>query len=462
MLRPAVEELRARIAGSVITSVDPGFDDARKVWNADIDRRPAAVVQCANADDVVAAVGYARANGLEIAVRGGAHSLPGHSMCDDGVVVDLRRMNRVLVDPGTRRARVQGGALLADLDGAAQAHGLAIPAGIVGHTGVGGLTLGGGMGWLSRRGGLSIDHLVGADVVTADGAILHACDQENADLFWALRGGGGNFGVVTEFEFALMEVEPTVQFGLFFWPAEQSGEALAFARDLIPDLDLSLNAMVASAFTAPPAPFVPVECQNTTGCALMLAAFDDPAGHQAITDRIRGERPLFEFVTTMPYVALQQLMDEPNGWGSYGYDKGAYVADLTDGVIDALTNVGLQKNSPLSVALLYRLDGAYSDVAEDATAFSGGRSPRYFATMIALCPTADLLPAERAWVRSLFEALEPSMLGDGTYVNVLCEDDEKRLAASYASKYARLQTIKARYDPGNVFHHNANIKPAIT
>jgi hypothetical protein len=319
------------------------------------------------------------------------------------------------------------------------------------------------MGWLTRLGGLSIDHLVGAEVVVADGRILPASAAENSDLFWALRGGGGNFGVVTEFEFALMEVAPTVQFGLFFWAPEQAERALRLAREVIGDLPLSLNALLFAGFTAPPAPFVPDACQGTTGYALMVTAFDDPGGHAEVTERIRDSAPpFFDFVTTMPYVALQQLFDVPNGWGSYGYDKGAYFTDIDEHVIKVLTSVGLRKTSPLSLAVFYRLDRAYSEVPEDATAFSGGRSPRYFAGMIAMSPTADQLPAERAWVRSLFDALQPSMLGDGTYINVLCENDDKRLAESYAGKYDRLRTIKAEYDPDNVFHRTVNIKPATT
>ena len=458
----AVETLRQQIDGSVITSVDGGFEEARRLWNADIDRRPAAVVQCATTADVVAAIRHGRARDLEIAVRGGGHSFPGHSMCEGGLAVDLQRMNRVLVDRQARRARVQGGALLRDLDAATQEHGLAVPAGIVGHTGVGGLTLGGGMGWLSRLGGLTIDHLVGAEVVTADGEVLHAGPSEHPDLFWALRGGGGNFGVVTEFEFDLLEVAPMVEFGLFFWAADRSREAHALIRDVIRDLPLSVNAIQVAAFTAPEAPFVPAEFQHLTGTALMLTAFDDADAHQEVTERLRrSEAPLFDFVTTMPYVALQQLLDEANRWGFYGYDKGAYCSDIDDDMIEVLATLGPRKGSPLSLAPIYRLDGAYSEVPDDATAFSGGRSPRYFVGLIALCPTPELLPAERAWVLDLFDGLRPSMLGDGTYVNVLCEADEVRLSTSYGAKYQRLQAIKARYDPDNVFHGNANIKPLV-
>ena len=458
---PVAETLQRGIGGSVITPLDQGYDEARKLWNADIDKRPAAIVQCTSTEDVAAAIGHARENQLEIAIRCGGHSFPGHSMSEGGLVIDLRRMNRVDVDPQARRVRVQGGALLRDLDGATQQHGLAVPSGIIGHTGVGGLTLGGGMGWLSRRGGLTIDRLVGADVATADGQLLQASESEHPDLFWALRGGGGNFGVVTSFEFEPIDLAPMVQFGLFFWGAEQGADAHALLRETVRDLPRSVNAIQLAAFTAPPAPFVPAEYQLRTGTAMLLVAFDEAADeHQEITERLRrAVPPLFDFITPLPYVALQQLLDEANKPGSFAYDKGGYFADIDDGMIEALTTLGPRKGSPMSMAAFYRLDGAYCEVAEDATAFSGRRSPCYFSTMLAMTPTPDLLPAERTWVRELFDALEPHMLGDGTYVNVLCEADDARLRRSYGPKYERLQMIKSRYDPDNVFHGNANIRP---
>ena len=251
-----VEALRASMAGTVVTPEDMEFEQARKVWNADIDDRPAVVARCISAQDVSDAVLFAQAAGLELAVRCGAHSIPGYSSTDGGLVVDLGQMNQVTVDPERKLARVQGGALLRDLDAATQGFGLAVPAGLVSHTGVTGLTLGGGMGWLTRQAGLSIDNMISAEVVTANGTILRAAEDENADLFWAIRGGGGNFGVVTELEFRLHDVSPVVQFGLFFWDVTQGGEALRLMREVIADLPRSVNAIPA-ALTAPPAPFVP-------------------------------------------------------------------------------------------------------------------------------------------------------------------------------------------------------------
>jgi FAD/FMN-containing dehydrogenase len=456
-----IEGLRDAMDGPVIVPADTGYDDARKVWNADIDRRPAVIAQCTSASDVVAAVRFAQDQGLDIAVRGGAHSMPGHSVCDDGLMIDLSRLNQVTVDPHGKRARAQGGALISELDAATQAHGLAVPMGMIGHTGVGGLTVGGGMGWLTRQAGLSIDNLVSAEVVVADGRVLRVSEDENADLFWAVRGGGGNFGVVTEFEFTLHEVGPIIQLGLFFWDQDQGANALRLMRDVVADLPRSMNALPAAALNAPPAPFVPVEHHNKLGYALLLVGFGDPGEHEQVVDRIRQALPpLFDFVTPMPYTALQQMLDEPNAWGYYGYDKGAYIEDLTDDVIDVLTEYVPRKTSPLSVLLFYRLDQAYCEVGEDDTAFGGGRTPRYMGFFIGLCPAPEMLPAEREWVRSLWDALRPHMMGVGTYVNALEGQDEHRVQMTYGPKYDRLVDIKAKYDPSNVFHRNVNIKSA--
>ncbi len=272
-----IGELRAAMDGPVIAPDDAGFDDARRVFNAEIDRRPSVIARCTSTADVVAAIGFAREHRLEISVRGGAHNPAGTAVCDDGLMVDLSLLNAVTVDPAARRARVGGGALLADMDAAAQAHGLAVPAGIVSHTGVGGLTLGGGMGWLTRKFGLSIDSLVSAEVVTADGRVLRAAEDEHSDLFWAIRGGGGNFGVVTSFEFRLHEAGPMVQFGLFFWSLDQGPQALRLAREITAAMPPDINAVIA-ALNAPPAPFVPQQHHLAPGYALLLTGFGFRAG----------------------------------------------------------------------------------------------------------------------------------------------------------------------------------------
>jgi len=457
-----IGELRAAMDGPVIAPDDAGFDDARRVFNAEIDRRPSVIARCTSTADVVAAIGFAREHRLEISVRGGAHNPAGTAVCDDGLMVDLSLLNAVTVDPAARRARVGGGALLADMDAAAQGHGLATPAGLVSHTGVGGLTLGGGMGWLTRKFGLSIDNLVSAEVVTADGRVLRAAEDEHSDLFWAIRGGGGNFGVVTSFEFRLHEAGPMVQFGLFFWSLDQGPQALRLAREITAAMPPDINAVIA-ALNAPPAPFVPQQHHLAPGYALLLTGFGSAQEHAELVTQIRDSvPPLFDMVTPMPYVELQKLLDEGLAWGFYSYEKGTYVEDLSDAVIEVVTEHVPRKNSPMSALLLYRLDGAYSRVGDDETAFSGGRSPRYGAFIEGFAPDTDLLAADRGWVRNLWEALRPHAIGSGDgYVNGTVEYQDDRVRGSYGTaKYERLARIKADYDPDNVFHLNANIPPA--
>jgi hypothetical protein len=458
----AIGQLRAVMEGPVIEPGDPGFDDGRRVWNGGIDRRPAVIARCASAADVAAAIGYAREHGLEVAVRGGAHNPAGTAVCGGGLMIDLSLLNHVGVDPGARRATVGGGALLSDVDAATLAHGLAVPAGLVSHTGVGGLTLGGGMGWLTRKYGLSIDNLISAEVVTADGRVRRASASEHPDLFWAIRGGGGNFGVVTSFEFALHEVDPMVQFGLFFWPLDQGREALRLAREITRAMPPEINAVVG-ALNAPPAPFVPLEHHFAPGYVLLLTGFGSGPEHARLAAQVRQSLPpLFDLVTPMPYVEVQKLLDEANAWGVHAYEKGTYVADLSDPLIEVLTEHVPRKHSPMSLVAFYRLDGAYCRAGDDQTAFSGGRSPRYGVFIVGLAPDAGLLDAERGWVRGLWEALRPHAIGSGDgYINGITDFSDDRLRRSYGpAKYERLARIKTQYDPGNLFHLNANIRPA--
>ena len=462
VLESALDDFRETFTGQVIVPAESAYGDARVVWNADINRHPAMIARCLNTADVSAAVSFARQQGLEISVRGGAHNMSGSAVEDAGLMIDLSQLCEVTVNPAGRRARVGGGALLADMDAATQAHGLATPAGLVSHTGVGGLTLGGGMGWLTRKFGLAIDNLHSAEIVVADGRIVRAAADENPELFWAIRGGGGNFGVVTSFEFQLHKVGPLIEFGLFFWGIDQGAEVLRIAREVIATLPRDLNAVIAG-LNAPPAPFVPEQHQFRPGYALLITGFGSAEEHAAAAARIREALPpLFEFVTPMPYVELQQLLDEANAWGLFGYEKGCYLAGLSDNAIAVISDQLPRKRSPLSNLLFYRLDGGYSEVADAETSFSGGRSPRYAIFIVALAATRELLTADRRWVRSFWEALRPYALGIGSYVNGMAEFEEDRVRAAYgAAKYQRLAKIKADYDPENVFHHNANIKPAL-
>ena len=455
-----LDALRALMSGKVLVPGDGDYDDARRIWNAAIDRRPAVIARCTSATDVAAAVTYAAQRDLEIAVRGGAHGISGKAVVDDGLMIELSALNSVAVDPEGRLACVGGGALLGDLIAAAQEYGLATPVGLVGHTGVGGLTLGGGMGWLTRKHGLSIDNLVSAEVVTADGRILRASDDENADLFWAIRGGGGNFGVVTEFEFALHPVGPMIQVALLFWSLDQGKDYFRVARDVCASLPPEVNVVIGG-INAPPAPFVPAENHGQPGYVALIAGFGPEGQHQEVVSRFRESLPpVWEFVTPMPYLGLQTMLDEGHAWGHYNYDHGCVLEELTDDVIDIVTEHFPRKQSPGSVILFYRLDSAYSDVGDDQTAFSGVRSPCYNLFSIALCPSPEVLEADRAWVRELHSALAPHVV-PRNYVNGLDEDSSDIRAAYGPEKYDRLRRIKAKYDPNNVFRRNANIKPGL-
>lgn len=457
-----LDALRAGLAGSAVGPDDEGYDELRQVWNgAFAGRRPAVVVRCAGAEDVVAALAFARSAGLDVTVRGGAHSVPGASVADGVVMIHLGDLDTVTVDPVARTALVGGGATLAQLDAATTAQSLAVPTGMISHTGVGGLTLGGGFGWLTRKFGLALDNVLAVRIVTADGRVLRAAADENPDLFWALRGGGGNFGVVTEFEFGLHELDPVVQVGMFFWPLDRAEEGLRLARDATVDMPEQLNGLIVG-MNAPSAPFVPAPVQGSPGLALVLAGFDGTSEFARCAERVRSALPpLFELVTPMPYVALQQMFDAGNDFGVHAYEKGAHLADLTGDVSGEVVRHLQRKSSPLSVFVVYRMDGAFSAVPEDATAWGGGRSPRYMAFMLGISPDAAGLPAEREWVRGFADALAPHALEAGTYANLIEVGDTERVRATYGPKLERLARIKAEYDPHDVFHRHAGIRPAL-
>ncbi|SDW53598.1 FAD/FMN-containing dehydrogenase [Amycolatopsis xylanica] len=453
--------LRATLTGAVFTAGDPSYDTARGVWNGQIDRMPAVIARCATPSDVVAALEFARGNHLDIAVRGGGHNFGGAAVLDDGLVVDTSGLRKITVDPAARTARCGGGVTWAELDAATQAHGLAVPGGTISHTGVGGLTLGGGFGWLTALHGLSCDNLRSAELVTADGRVLRTSAGEHPDLYWALRGGGGNFGVVTEFEFQLHEVGPLVQLGLFFWALDDGAEALRLSREIIDELPAGMSALVA-ALNAPPAPFVPTEHHFRPGYALILVGFADADDHAAAAAAVRdGLAPLFELVTPIPYTELQKMLDESAPWGTLAYEKAVYVDGFSDEVIDVITEFVPQKTSPMSLMPIFPLTGAFTEVDADATAFGGPRRPTLAMNIGALAMDMATLETDRAWVRRFWERLVPHAANSGGYVNFMAEYEQDRVRTAYGkAKYDRLAAIKAIYDPDNVFHHNANIRPA--
>ena len=456
-----LDGLRSRFSGRVITPADGDYDQARSVWNGAIDAHPAVIARCAGSGDVAAAVGFAQDAGLEVSVRGGAHSFGGAAVGDGGLTVDLSGICQVAVDPAARTARVGGGATLAQLDAATQAHGLATTGGTVSHTGVGGLTLGGGFGWLTSQYGLSCDNLLSAEVVTASGEVLRASADQHPDLFWALRGGGGNFGVVTEFEVRLHPVGPLAQLGVFFWNADDGAAALALAQQVTADLPPRMGSLIFGG-NAPPAPFVPQQYHFRPGFGLIVAAFGADAEHARLAGQIRSALPpLVEFLAPIPYTGLQQILDEAAPWGILAYQKALYLDALSPEVISIITAQMARKQSPMSNLLAVPMGGAFCQVPDEATAFGGSRAPCVVVTAAAFAPEPGLLAADRDWACQLWADLLPYSQGPGGYVNLMTDYQADRVRASYGpAKYQRLAQIKAAYDPGNVFHRNPNINPA--
>ena len=456
-----IEELRAAMAGVVFTPEDPDYDQARLLWNADADRRPAVVARCSGAPDVVAAVRYAQAEGLEIAVRCGAHSASGQSGVDGGLVVDLSGMRQVTVDPERKRARAGGGALISDLDAATRRTGWLCRPGWSATPASAASPSAAAWDWLTRQAGMACDNVESVEIVVADGRILRASAEDNADLFWAVRGGGGNFGVVTEFEFRLHEVGPIIQFGLLFWPPERGRRSVAGharrRRGPAPVVQhrRSLRSMRR------PLPFVPEQHHLKPGFAFVLSGFGDADEHAQAVDRLRAALPpLVEAVTPMPYTALHQAFDQANCWGQYCYETSTRYAELTDEVIDVMVEYLGRRTSPATAILTYRLDEAYSEVEPGRDRVRGDPDPQYITFLMAIAPDAEVLGADQAWARGMRDALAPLALNAGTYINALAEPDEHRVRAAYGAKYDRLARIKAEYDAGNVFHRNINIKPA--
>ncbi len=460
-VRRDVTALREVVGGAVLLPDDDGYDEARSVYNGDIDRRPAVVVRCVGPDDVAAALAFAQESGLEVAVRGGGHGYWGAAVPEGGLMVDLSRIDHVVVDPDARRARVGGGATLGQLDAATQEHGLAVPAGTVSHTGVGGLTLGGGFGWLSKMHGLTIDNLESAQVVLADGRCVPTSATDRPDLFWAIRGGGGNFGVVTEFEFRLHPVGPLVHLAMLFVEQDRAAHALRAGRDIAATLGRTVNAAFAC-IAAPPAPFVPAEHHLAPVVTLIVVGFGSAEEHAAAVASARAAlQPLFEVVTPLPYPALQQMLDEGSPWGVRSYTKGLYLDALPDEAVDVIAAWLPGRRSPLSEVLIFPLGGAVAEVADDATAFGGSRSLRYVIAVEGIAPDPDTFAHERQWARDTWDVLRPAAVHDGAYVNLNAEFDDGALRDTYGpAKFERLRRIKAVYDPANVFRHNANIPPA--
>ena len=456
MPNATLDEFRAQVRGDVIAPDDDAYEQARHVYNAMIDRRPEMIVRAANVGDVIAAVNLARENGLDLAVRGGGHSVPGFGTCDGGVVIDLSRMRGIRVDPASATARAEGGATWGDFNAATYPFGLATTGGIISTTGVAGLTLGGGIGYLARGFGLSCDNLVSADVVTADGRFLVASERENDDLFWALRGGGGNFGVVTSLEFRLHPVKD-IYGGPMFFELSEVENVLRFFREYIADAPEQLGAFPAFQI-APPLPFIPEERHGDTFVA-MVACWAGPLeeGERALKPFHDIAPVVAEFVGPMPYPALNSAFDGLVPPGLQHYWKANFVEELTDEAIAAHAVHGPDVPAVNSTVHIYPINGAAHRVAPDATAFAYRNAN--FATVIAgMWPEASENDANIAWVRRYYDATAPHS-EEGGYINFMSEDDQGRIRANYQGNYDRLVDVKRRYDPDNLFHLNQNIRP---
>jgi FAD/FMN-containing dehydrogenase len=449
-------ELRDRVRGETITPGDFEYEDARRVYNAMIDRRPHVVVRPLGADDVVAAVEFARANDFPVAIRGGGHSVPGFGTADDAVVIDLSEMQEVDVDPHGRIARAEGGATLGVFNDATHEHGLATTGGIISTTGIGGLTLGGGIGYLARAFGLACDNLVAAEVVTADARRLTASESENEDLFWALRGGGGNFGVVTAFEYRLHPVEQ-VYGGPILYELDDAATVLEFYRDYIKDAPRELGGFPAWQI-APPLPFIP-EDRHGEPFLIFVACWAGPIdqGEAALAPFHEVAPVVAEMVGPMPYPAINSAFDALVPAGLQHYWKANFVKELTDEAIAAHLEHGPKVPAVNSTVHIYPINGAVQDVSSDATAFA--YRDANFATVIAgMWPDPADNEANTAWVRDFYEATAP-LSEEGGYINFMAEDDQARIRVNYKGNYDRLVEIKREYDPDNIFRVNQNIQP---
>jgi len=451
-----VADFRRTLRGNVCLPDEAGYDEARTIWNAMINRRPGAVVRCRGAADIVAAVRFAREHGLLLAVRGGGHNIAGNAVCEGGLLIDLSQMRSVRVDSASRTARVEPGATLGDFDKEAQAFGLATPLGINSTTGVAGLTLGGGFGWLSRKFGLAADNLISADVVTAEGTLVRASETESSDLLWALRGGGGNFGVVSSFEFRLHPVGPMVLSGLVVHPFARAKELLAGYRQVASKAPDELTVWVVLR-QAPPLPFLPAEVHGKEVLVFAVCYEGDEVNGQRALEPLRAlGRPIADVIGMQPYAAWQTAFDPLLTPGACNYWKSHNFMELNDGLLDTLASHATRLPTPECEIFIGQLGGATSRVALDATAY-----PHRNANFVMNVHTRWREPADERrsidWARQLFAETAPHATG-GVYVNFMPEDEVDRVSSAYGANYARLVALKAKYDPGNLFRLNQNVQ----
>ena len=453
----AIARLAAELHGRLIRPGDAGYDEARRLYNGMIDKRPALIARCADAADVAAAVNFGRGHGLPIAVRGGGHNGPGLGSVDDGLVIDLSDMRAVQVDAARREVRVEGGCLWRDVDAATNPHGLAVPTGFISSTGVGGLTLGGGVGYLTRRYGLTIDNLLEAEMVLADGRFVIANARQNADLFWAIRGGGGNFGVVTSFLFRGQPAGPTVYGGPIFWPMEHAGTVMRFWRDLVLNGPEELGGWFGF-HTVPPVDMFPAEHHLKKMAVVTWCYTGDLDGAAKVFEPIRAVAPpAIDFVGPIPMPALQSLFDGLYPPGLQWYWNADFVTDLSDEAIALHLEYAAQLPSVHSTMHLYPINGAAHRVGRNDTAWSY-REANFAQVIVGVDPDPANNARTIAWSKEYWRRLHPFSAG-GAYVNMMMDEGQERVMAAYRDNYARLAQVKGQYDPDNLFRVNQNIKP---
>jgi FAD/FMN-containing dehydrogenase len=453
----AVEILKSKLKGTASLPHDPNYDNARKIWNAMIDRHPALIVHCAIADDVPHALRFAREHGLEVSIRGGGHNIAGNAVCEGGLMIDLSAMKSVRVNANKKRASVGPGTTLEDFDKAVQKYGLATPVGINSTTGISGLTLGGGFGWLTRKYGMTVDNLVSADLVTADGKKCRVDQNKNADLFWAIRGGGGNFGVVTRYEFNLHPVGPQIMAGLIVFPMAEAKQVLQQYRAFAATAPEQLNVWVVLR-KAPPLPFLPAEVHGKDVIVLPMFYAGNPAEGEKLIAPLRGfGTPYGEHIGAMPYVEWQKAFDPLLTPGARNYWKSHNFTELRDEALGAIIEYAMKLPSPQCEIFIGLIAGAANRVPPDAMAYPS-RDAKFVLNVHARWDEAAQDQVCIDWARAFFQASKP-YASAGAYVNFMTADETDRVATAYGSNYQRLAGIKKKYDPGNVFHVNQNIKP---
>ena len=453
----AIDELKARLRGGLLRPPDQGYDEVRTIWNGMIDKRPGLIARCTGSADVLAAVSFGREHDVLVSIKGGGHNVAGTALCDGGLVIDLSLMKGVHLDPVSCTARAQPGLTLGDLDHETQAFGFSVPAGIVSTTGIAGLTLGGGFGWLNRKYGLTCDNLLSADVVTADGQVVTTSEDDNPDLFWGIRGGGGNFGIVTSFKYQMHPVGPTVLAGVVVHPMAKATQLLKFYRDFVSDIPDDLTVIPALRI-APPAPFLPEDVHGKPIIAFFVCYAGPVEQGERVLRPLRDVgSPLADVVAPKPFNAHQSMLDAAQPPGRNYYWKSDFLTDLTDGAIDTIVTYAEAITSPHTIVPLFQLGGASGRVAEDATAYSH-RNAAYALNCNASWVEGDSEPHVQ-WARDFSTAVQP--FASGVYVNFLGDEGDERARAAYGpTKYERLVALKNKYDPTNFFRVNQNIKPS--